>query len=510
MNISLSLDRYSNKSIAIRLFLSCWLIYCLHFATNTVREIYPALSLGDHFSFDVSEYLGLHADIFELPGRGAFINNNPGASILAAIPYRLSKPLLDRVTVRVLASRQGVTQPPEYESIYPLAREFYQKAYAKGLDVKFGLAAGVMQTLLMAPLSAASVVVMFFLLLACTKSKAKALALSLLYAFATPVFFRTGQLNHNLLQSHFALFSFALLWQPWQDRRNIHKSAYFLAGLLAGWTVVLDYSGIILLGAIGIYLLLRLRDTGSVFKSKQELALFGLGAVLSLSVLVGYQWLAFGHPIYPAQHYMPSTQYSGYGYQGMDWPQVDLLLENLINPRYGLLISAPIFILAIYLPGWYNPRVRIIGRKEIILVLILTLGMFLFTAANQFSRMQFNSGIRHVVPVVPFLFFIVAGVLLAMPRWLSVPVSVLSLGWSWCLAMYRDVEQGRGVVELVLFVLRQGVVLPWMTTLDHLHLKPVWLSAWWVIGLALVLIALIWVIRFPDSRKLGAHEFEEL
>jgi len=86
MNISQRLDRYSNKSIAIRLFLTCWIIYCLHFATNTVREIYPALSLGDHFSFDVSEYLGLHSDIFELPGKGAFINNNPGASILGALP----------------------------------------------------------------------------------------------------------------------------------------------------------------------------------------------------------------------------------------------------------------------------------------------------------------------------------------------------------------------------------------------------------------------------------------
>jgi hypothetical protein len=181
-----------------------------------------------------------------------------------------------------------------------------------------------------------------------------------------------------------------------------------------------------------------------------------------------------------------------------------LLLENLVNPRYGLLISAPIFILALYIPGWYNPRVRIIGRKEIILVLILTLGLFLFTAANQYSRMQFNSGIRHVVPVVPFLFFIVAGVLLAMPRWLSVPVGVLSLGWSWCLAMYRDVEQGRGVVESVLYVLRHGIVLPWLTTLELLHIKPAWLSAWLVICLAFILIGIIWVIRFPQSRTQGA------
>jgi hypothetical protein len=501
MNIGLKIDRYSNRSVAVRLFLTCWLVYCLHFATNMVREIYPALTLGDHLSFDVSEYLGLHSDIFQVPGRGAYINNNPGASILGAVPYRLSKPLIDWVTGKVLASRQVTSQPPEYDSIYPLAREFYQKAYARGLDVKFGMAAGVMQTMLMAPLSAASVVVMFYLLLACTKSKVKALVLSILYAFATPVFFRTGQLNHNLLQSHFALFSFALLWQPWQELRNIRKSAYFLVGLFAGWTVVLDYSGIILLGAIGLYLLLRLQENGSIMKSKQELMLFTTGAVLSLSVLVGYQWLAFGHPLYPAQHYMPSTLYSGFGYQGMDWPKLDLLIANFINPRYGLLISAPIFILAAYPPGWYNPRVRIIGRKETIFVLVLFMGMFLFTAANQFSRMQFNSGIRHILPVVPFLFFIVSGVLLAMPRWLAVPVGVLSLFWSWCLAMYRDVEQGRGVVEALLYVLRHGVVLPWLTTINLLHLKPDWLSAWLVLGLACAAIAIIWLVRLPDKNK---------
>ena len=70
------------SGVALRLFVTCWMLYVLHFATNTVREIYPALSLGDHLSFDVSEYVGFHPDIFEIPGRGAFINNNPGASIV--------------------------------------------------------------------------------------------------------------------------------------------------------------------------------------------------------------------------------------------------------------------------------------------------------------------------------------------------------------------------------------------------------------------------------------------
>ena len=108
--------------ISLRLFLTCWFIYTLHFATNTVREIYPALSLGDHLSFDVSEYLGFHPDIFEIPGRGAFINNNPGASILGAIPYTIARPLVNQVVSRVNTARaaSGATAP-EYKSIYPYA-----------------------------------------------------------------------------------------------------------------------------------------------------------------------------------------------------------------------------------------------------------------------------------------------------------------------------------------------------------------------------------------------------
>src|SRR4051812_23910186 len=43
--------RFSTRGLAVRLFLTCWLIYSLHVATNTVREIYLALAIGDHLSF---------------------------------------------------------------------------------------------------------------------------------------------------------------------------------------------------------------------------------------------------------------------------------------------------------------------------------------------------------------------------------------------------------------------------------------------------------------------------
>jgi hypothetical protein len=496
-------------SIAMRLFLTCWLVYTLHFATNTVREIYPALSLGDHLSFDVSEYAGLHPDIFELPGRGVFINNNPGASILGAIPYTLARPVIDRVVASFERARAASDQPaPEYDSIYPMAREFYQEAYRRGLDVKFGLAAGVMQIFLMAPVSALSVVVMFYILLYLKVSQRKALFLAVLYAFATPVFYRTAQLNHNLLVAHSAFFAFVLLWRPWDDAADPGRPKYLLAGLLTGWALVLDYSGALVILFVGVYALARWWSLPSAKKSIRDLIIFSSGVAASVSVLLGYQWLAFGNPIYPAQRYMPATQFSVYGYNGMSLPQLDLLWENAFGMRFGLFTSAPILILALLLPFYFRRRAvshnalpPLLGKKEFWFVIAFTLAFFLFTAANQFSRLQFNSGVRHVVPVIPFVFLLAADVLLRMPLWLAAITAVLTTYWSWCLAMYRDVEQGLGIPESIIHITRDGLQLPWLKTMDNLGFLPSWVSANLILAVGAVLLLAIWIVRIPYWQK---------
>ncbi len=92
----------------------------MHFATNTVREIYPALSLGDHLSLDVSEYEGLHPDIFTVAGRGD-INNNPGASLLGAIPYAVTRPFIAGCGDYPAGAPAQRRACAEYDNIYPLA-----------------------------------------------------------------------------------------------------------------------------------------------------------------------------------------------------------------------------------------------------------------------------------------------------------------------------------------------------------------------------------------------------
>ncbi len=115
---------YPTRGIAIRLFLTCWLVYSAHFTTNIVREIYLTLSIGDHASFQVNDSANMHPDIFEKEGYGWHIGSNPGVSMLAAIPYAMLRPLTDRIVDRVRQSREAdpSSEPPEYDSPWPMAR----------------------------------------------------------------------------------------------------------------------------------------------------------------------------------------------------------------------------------------------------------------------------------------------------------------------------------------------------------------------------------------------------
>ena len=492
--------RLSSRNVAVRLFLTCWLVYAMHFATNTVREIYPALSLGDHLSFDVSEYAGLHPDLFEIPGRGVFINNNPGAAISGAIPYTITHPLTDRFVERTKQARAAAPEDETavYNSPYPLAREFYRRARERGYDVKFGLAAGVIQALAMAPLSALSAVVMFYILIGLKLQTRTALLLTLLYAFATPVFFRTGQLNQNLLVGHCAFFAFALLWRPWDKPSRPRRPNYLLAGLLCGWAVVLDYSGVVVPVVLGLYATVRRSKLPAEAKSRGDVWRFVAGVAACGLLLMAYQWVNFGHPLYPAQRYMPPTEFSRYGYNGMDRPHLDLLWETAFGMRFGLFTSAPLLLLALWVPGWLDRRKRLIGDLEMWCVLGFTVLFFIFCSANQFGRLQFNSGVRYIVPVVPFLFLLTAGVLLRLPRIVAVLFGILATYWSWCLAMYRDVEQGLGVLEPVRHITLEGFRLPWLTTLGKMGYVAEGAST---MPLMVVCAAIIWTLWSIGKEK---------
>lgn len=455
----------------MRLFLTCWMVYAVHVATNTVREIYLALAIGDYFSFRVDDYANMHPDLFEKPGYGWHIGANPGASMLGAVPYFLSRPLINRVVAAVNRSRAatGQKEPPQYNSPWPMRRSFYAEAWRRGYDVKFGLAALVMQWFCMAPISALGVVAMFYLLRHVLGFDRSALWLSLLYAFGTPVFFRTGFLNHNMILGHFAFMGFLVLWNPGESLRWPKHLRYFLGGLAGGAAVLLDYSGIVLLAGLFCYSVAKAWTTGPSRYVIRCASYYVLGSIGPILLLWFYQWRSFGNPFLPGQHWMPPVEWIDIGYQGFTWPQPALLWHLLFDYRYGLFTTCPLLLLALLSLCRLQSIRRSIPAREFAALLLLPLGLLLFCGGISYTRLQFNNGMRYLAPTLPFLFVPVAVVLArAIPRRSTYVVGIIAVAQAWSMAMSRDVERGFGVLDPVLHVFVGGFQIPLLTVLSRM------------------------------------------
>jgi hypothetical protein len=493
----------SLHAVRVRLFVTCWLIFVLHFATDFVREHYLVLSMVDDRSFRLDKYVGLHNDIFVTPHHGAHHGANPGASMLAAIPYVVLKPLIDRVARFMTVRESGAEADAIYDDNRPARVRFYKQVRARGLDVKFGLVSFVTMAFCMALFSAASAVFMFSALNHLGLSTLAALGLAFLYAFGTPVFFRTGYLNQNLLVGVLGFIAFTVLWQ---QRGNPGQKMWpqLVAGVLAGLAVLCDYSGVVVLLLLGGYGLLAGRGPTS-FKSLAKNALgYAGGAIGPLALLWFYQWSSFGHAFYPPQHFMPPQIYSDTGHQGIWWPSRELLSMMLFDPGFGLFVAAPILLLAFVAPvlSWWGRN--IVPARETLFIVLLFSAFVLFFSTVEYTRLQWVTGIRYMVPVIPFLFVLVAAVLVQLPRTASYAVAVLAIMQTWATSMVRSVGvPGETVLTSLERVLREGIQLPWLTTLEkmgrqhpllaeHRRLSLLFFFVLWT-----VVIYGVWQVRLP-------------
>jgi hypothetical protein len=100
-------------------------------------------------------------------------------------------------------------------------------------------------------------------------------------------------------------------------------------------------------------------------------------------------------------------------------------------------------------------------------------------------------------------------VLLQMPYKLALVTGVVTTYWSWCLAMYRDVEQGWGVFESLIHITTEGPRLPWLRTIELMGFIPRGPYTILLLALAVGIIWVIWNIKVPNLikyRKLTVKE----
>jgi len=136
-----------------------------------------------------------------------------------------------------------------------------------------------------------------------------------------------------------------------------------------------------------------------------------------------------------------------------------------VDYRYGLIASCPLVLLGLAQPWAARDR---LPRREAWFMLGLFLAFWLFCGCVNYGRLQYNSGIRYMTSMLPFLFLLSAVVLVRLPRGVVYAIAVASLTISWCLAMHRDVERGFGVLDPMLHVFIGGFELPILTTVSRL------------------------------------------
>ena len=489
-----------SRPVGWRLFVTVWLVYSIFATTNVVRETYLAISLGERLSVRVDDYRDLHPDLFEFPGRGWYINSNPGASIAGALPYAVFvRPAIALAT----KLRPGIAEPKPpatYDDPRPNRTMFMNAARARGLDVILGLAALGTGVTLMAPLGALAAVLLFAWLRE-RLGERRALAMSLLFAFATPVLFRAAFINQNAILGLIVLAAWILRTGIRPQPTGTAPGWKSLAGtgLLLGFGLVTDYSAIPFLVVFGCWILLDGWKRGGSATALREGATYTAASLAAISILFVYQWAAFGHPLWPAQRYMPATEFSVKGWLGFTVPTPELLWGNLFDPRYGLFVFCPLLLLAFAAPfvraakDTWSP-----SRAELCWIAACFTGLLVFSSANQFGNLQWNTGVRYMVPMVPLLFIASLPALAALPRyarWAFVAVSLL---------LSLSVTMTREAVPVALqMVFTEGPTLPVLLVLQRMasgYEIPLPSGAFWIVATA-VLLALLLIWR-PVLRQL--------
>jgi hypothetical protein len=76
--------------------------------------------------------------------------------------------------------------------------------------------------------------------------------------------------------------------------------------------------------------------------------------------------------------------------------------------------------------------------------------------------------------------------------------------------MYRDVEQGMGVLDSVLHITLEGPRLPWVVTLERLGYGSAMPLTLLLLAVASVGVLLLWSIRVPEAGRRFLHRHRSL
>ena len=208
------------------------------------------------------------------------------------------------------------------------------------------------------------------------------------------------------------------------------------AGLLAGWSVVCDYSTFVVAVPVAFYAIWKLRDWFRI-------GVFSLGAGAGALILAGYDYLAFGSPVFLSYeaYMMPGSDRfaaQSAGFAGVTYPHLTILWNVLCGAQRGLFFCNPVLLLTI--PGLYYLWRQRTWRAEFVVIASAIIAFILFNGSYGDSVVYWGGGTatgpRHLISALPFMVL----AMVALPKGFNLVFAALAMISLWLMLMATAVE----------------------------------------------------------------------
>jgi hypothetical protein len=254
--------------------------------------------------------------------------------------------------------------------------------------------------------SALGVVALAFLLAAFGLRAGPRLGLAAAWGLATLAFpYATLYYGHQLIAA-LLIAAFAILVRIRRGLDPASRGRLIAVGALGGWAIVVEYPAAIAAVAIGVYAVRTVKPRDLVW-----IVVGGLGPAL---ILAWYHTAAFGGPLrLPYDFSTQGNRKQGF-FMGIGTPRPAALWGILGSPFRGLFFSAPWLLLAA--PGGVLLWRRGFRAETIACAAIAILFVWMNASLVDWDG-GWAMGPRYIVPCIPFLVVLIAGLLVPpMPR----------------------------------------------------------------------------------------------
>lgn len=259
--------------------------------------------------------------------------------------------------------------------------------------------------------SAAGVVLLYLLLGAFGIPRGRRAIAALAWGLGTLAWpYATLYYGHQLAAA-LLVSGFALLVRAHRLGRTLGPAGLVSCGAVLGTAVAVEYPAALAGLAIGAYALATVRPWPGI-------AWLAAGVAVPAAVTAAYHWIVFGGPLaLPYDFSVQDNRAAGW-FMGMGVPRWEVLKHILFTGYRGIFYASPWLLLAV-------PGAVVLWRRRFRAEVLVCAAVFVLFCVLNGSLVDWNGGwafsARYLIPALPFLAVLAAGVLLGEPvrvwRW---------------------------------------------------------------------------------------------